>query len=520
MLRFPALVTFLTLFPAAALRLSAADGDWPEWRGPGKDGVVADSPPIATAWPEGAPPRAWSVAMPGDVAGNYASPVVVEGQVYCHVSWRRHEPIAERRLDRDLRRAFGRFPHDLPADLIGPIDEARTGEERARLQGREVEAWAREWVQRHLGGEQRQRWGAFVRRHLIDGRATISAATWNELRDAGDRVFAGHDACLAWMESRGIPAADRVLLADAVRTTRPYRVDTLLCLDLEDGAERWRVENPTVDSKWGASNTPCVRDGRVFAVGCAADVIAADAASGEVLWRREALFDSRECDASVTVVGDVLVVPSPEGVFALDPATGETRWRNRRIRSDGDSAARWPRADGGDLILVGGACLDPADGRVRWRYESSRWTTPAARDGVLVHHRSNKSLDCYRRGKRGVARVARIPVQARACSPATDGERIWFGAGDVVRCLRAGDGREFWRTEVPLGSEYSSVTVADGKVFFNSDRGVVVLAAADGELLADWEIPFGECASACIADGRLLARGGEALRCYDLREPR
>src|SRR5687768_15183771 len=53
-----------------------AAGDWPQWRGPARDGVV---PGLAsrTAWPSALRP-AWKV----DVGLGHASPVVAGGRVY------------------------------------------------------------------------------------------------------------------------------------------------------------------------------------------------------------------------------------------------------------------------------------------------------------------------------------------------------------------------------------------------------------------------------------------------------
>jgi outer membrane protein assembly factor BamB len=64
------------LLAAASLTAQARPGDWPQWRGPGRDGVVASFTPPA-AWPDRLT-RKWKV----DVGIGYATPIVVGDRVY------------------------------------------------------------------------------------------------------------------------------------------------------------------------------------------------------------------------------------------------------------------------------------------------------------------------------------------------------------------------------------------------------------------------------------------------------
>jgi outer membrane protein assembly factor BamB len=67
-------VAYAVLF--AALAAQTRPGDWPQWRGPARDGVVAAfSPP--TAWPERLT-RKWKV----DVGLGYATPILVGDRLY------------------------------------------------------------------------------------------------------------------------------------------------------------------------------------------------------------------------------------------------------------------------------------------------------------------------------------------------------------------------------------------------------------------------------------------------------
>jgi outer membrane protein assembly factor BamB len=66
---------------ALALALMSADArtfDWPQWRGPNRDGVSAETG-LLQEWPKGGPPKAWTVKGCGS---GYASVVVAEGFIY------------------------------------------------------------------------------------------------------------------------------------------------------------------------------------------------------------------------------------------------------------------------------------------------------------------------------------------------------------------------------------------------------------------------------------------------------
>lgn len=52
--------------------------DWPQWRGPSRDGLTAEKN-LLQSWPEGGPPVAWSV---DDLGKGWTSPVIGGGRLY------------------------------------------------------------------------------------------------------------------------------------------------------------------------------------------------------------------------------------------------------------------------------------------------------------------------------------------------------------------------------------------------------------------------------------------------------
>lgn len=71
------LALVLALSPLAASPAVAAD--WPQWRGPERDGKSPDSGPLMTSWPEGGPPLAWQSSGLG---GGFSSLSAVGDRLY------------------------------------------------------------------------------------------------------------------------------------------------------------------------------------------------------------------------------------------------------------------------------------------------------------------------------------------------------------------------------------------------------------------------------------------------------
>src|SRR3989442_3118195 len=65
----------LSLFVSAALSYAA---DWPQWRGPNRDGISAETG-LLESWPRGGPPLVWKTQGLGE---GYSSFAVVGGRLY------------------------------------------------------------------------------------------------------------------------------------------------------------------------------------------------------------------------------------------------------------------------------------------------------------------------------------------------------------------------------------------------------------------------------------------------------
>ena len=69
-------IVFFALFLATAPGPLA--GDWPQWRGPHRDGVSRETG-LLQAWPSAGPKRIW---LSRDIGIGYSAPVVAKGRLF------------------------------------------------------------------------------------------------------------------------------------------------------------------------------------------------------------------------------------------------------------------------------------------------------------------------------------------------------------------------------------------------------------------------------------------------------
>ena len=75
--RFALFAGLAALLAGASVTIQALD-DWPQWRGPRRDGVSAERG-LLKAWPESGPPLAWKATGAGQ---GYSSFAVAGGRLY------------------------------------------------------------------------------------------------------------------------------------------------------------------------------------------------------------------------------------------------------------------------------------------------------------------------------------------------------------------------------------------------------------------------------------------------------
>ena len=125
-----------------------------------------------------------------------------------------------------------------------------------------------------------------------------------------------------------VTAADGIVVVPTAATLFAMRLDT--------GATVWRATNPGGYGDYGMQYGA----GLLYVEGGDGEVLAYEAATGKVIWRRRlATFpnDPRRRSTALSPYGDALYVTCVDaGLFALNSADGRVRWRYTTLGPLGD----------------------------------------------------------------------------------------------------------------------------------------------------------------------------------------
>ena len=262
-------------------------------------------------------------------------------------------------------------------------------------------------------------------------------------------------------------------------------------------AEEWRTALPSGFFHW--SGKPAVSRGRVF-VEADGDLVALDARTGAVRWRRRVGWKDAAFATNIVVHDGTVFVADSTNLFALDEASGDVRWQLETGEAHGCEAV----AD--DSTLFTGT-RDRVVLALRQRDGAARWT----RD--LFPDRS------FPGPVQGIARVGdTLYVAATRFEDRNGVQRT-----GVVVALDRRDGRELWRwtSEAGQGDFNSAPTVA-GRLLLLGDRETGDFLAIDRFTgRREWRAPtrpgyIGPNVAPIVVNGIAYAAGGDGY-VYALR---
>jgi hypothetical protein len=119
------------------------DADWPQWRGPSRNGVAPAGPRLLDVWPKDGPKLLWtSEPIASGVLGGCGSVTVAGGKAFVFVHRRqkgRQKIIITTRMLIDLGWVEG-----VPDDLARKVEEARRVKDRRT--GEKLDAYIKEFL--------------------------------------------------------------------------------------------------------------------------------------------------------------------------------------------------------------------------------------------------------------------------------------------------------------------------------------------------------------------------------------
>jgi outer membrane protein assembly factor BamB len=343
-------------------------------------------------------------------------------------------------------------------------------------------------------------------------------------------------------------AGDRLILFHRVGDE-----EVVECLDAATGKGRWKYAYATdyrdsFGKGDGPRSTPLVAAGHVCTLGPNGQLLCLSLEDGKKVWSR-ALHEDYQVrkgffgvGTSPLLEGDLLLVnvggKGGAGIVAFHKDTGKEVWR----ATGHDASYASPVAatiDGVRHALFftreGLVSLDPAGGAVRF---SKRWRSPIdasvnAASPVVVGDLIFLTA-CYRTGavllrvRKDRALEVWKSDEVLSCHFGTpvyrDGFLYGFDGrqeeGARLRCVALKTGKVCWTRD---GFGCGSMIAAGGNLIVLSEGGDLVLVEPNGERYrekARASVLTGPCrAPMALSGGRLYARDGKKLVCWDLKKP-
>ena len=341
---------------------------------------------------------------------------------------------------------------------------------------------------------------------------------------------------VVWRASVGIGFSTVAISQDRLFTMgNADNVDTVVCLDVETGAQRWKhsYDSP-LDARFfdgGPTATPTVDGDNVYTLGRQGQLFCLSAGSGQIKWSKNvqeetgARIPGWGFGGSPVVQDDMLLLNVGDAGAAFKKTTGELIWKT----GDGQAGYTTPLlhtvAGKTTMFLASGkfySSVDAATGEVSWQH---RWLTqfgangadPILAGGYLFissgYNRGCALLELTEADPRVVWSNKEMQNQFSSCV-LIDG--FLYGidgdtdAARALKCMELTTGEVKWSVD-GLGS--GSLIAAGRRLIILSEGGELVVARAVPsafEELARCQVLDGRCwTMPVLANGRIYCRSAD-----------
>jgi outer membrane protein assembly factor BamB len=408
-----AVVAVLMAFVFAAVAVAA---DWPQWRGPQRDGISKETG-LLKQWPENGPPELWRVA---DVGDGYSTPSIVGDTLYLMGNEGTDNEFVQARSVKDGSQIWSvrvgkvgpnegpqypgaRSTPTVDGDLLYALGSNGDLVCLTRASGKIQ--WQKN-LRDDFGGEPGL-W-AYAESPLIDGDKLVCTPGGKEATIVALNKKTGE---VIWKST--VPGGDKAAYASAIivntgglRQYVQFLHNGVVGVQADNGKFLWRYERTAKGSPANIP-TPVEHDGYIYtATGLAGGgLVKLKIEPGEIT-ADEVYFSKKLPTAigGVVLVGDFMYGTSGQSILCVDFKSGEVKWQER-----GTGAGSFLLADGnvyvhgedGKVTLVEATpeayrvrgSFSPNDPPERKSRESA-WAYPVVANGRL-YIRDKNVLWCY-----------------------------------------------------------------------------------------------------------------------------
>ena len=494
---------FLAVLPLFTVSAFSATADWPQWRGPNRDGVSAETG-LLKEWPADGPKLAWQAKGIGKGMGSVAiqgGKIFVLGQRKGGQFVAAYDVVTQRELWASRVSEKGDEPTGTPTVDGGQVFAvSKDGRLLCCSAADGKELWSKDFGA-DFGGVMMSGWG-FSESPLVDGEKVIvipggNAAAMVALdRKTGAVIWKA--ALPANIGSRGQDGAGYtgavISNAGGIRQYVTLIGRGVIGVSAKDGQVLWhynRVANGTANIP-----TPLVWDDYVFCssgygTGAGLLKIVKGAAGAKAQSAAEA-------------------AKTAELTKKLEEAKAEIARRREARGKAAEGSPEYAKADEAvqsmkpEITKIEQALGQGGDGE-------SAGIPPVPGSPVRAEEQYFLNASTFQNHHGGMVRI---------------GDYIYAGTGHnngFPICLEWKTGKVVWNKERGPGKESAAVVAADGRLYFRyqdgtialidaapdgyKERGVFKLAQVDGP---SWPHP-------AIHNGKLYLRSQDALMCYELR---
>ncbi len=495
-----------------------AQADWPQWRGPTRNGITdAKTSLPAQLTEENAPVKVWdSDKIPSDREGGHGSVSIADGKVFLSVVWHSAEPSQTRQIDRDVLANLGyRGTSSIAPEVVEKMETDRMNLSR-RLRGSALDEWSKEWVETNIDPKTQLSLGSWIAGRFKQGPAAIPLPVYETLLEVSKEPFANQAELESWTDAQNFDPAVRTKILAAVPDTVKVAEDVVLCLDAETGSEIWRFSEPGTPTGRNSSSTPAIADGQVYAV-LSENIYCVDADDGSEIWR--APLEGKKGPASSPLVHEGKVYLQQSRLSAFDTKTGEELWNNDAVSTVNPSPALWK-----DVVLCNSKNeligVDAYAGGTLWKVPGGGDGTPVVSgDYVIINSKiEGKNLMAYRMTDEKPIEVWSIDFLARryGSSPVITDDHVYYLGSSRHLCIDLKTGDIKWEREAQ--SSLSSPLLADGKLLVYENKGgfasIIEAVPDEYRVLGRAKIGALYCASPAMVGRDLFLRTKEGVSCF------